>query len=146
MVNFGLHGLASSYVEVVPVFWHTRWMSWKEDVTWPHSGNKGCVDPGAVQWEVAMAVCIRDFIYKAVSFFNLIQPEDGNCNVFRNTGTASAGPTEWGFYLRTETECSLRNVVLTKNRTMVNVQKFNNCIKIYHRHKLLYLIYRPYHY
>jgi hypothetical protein len=33
------------------------------------------------------------------------------------------------FYLKTETESSLRNVVLNKNRAMDNVQKYNICIK-----------------
>jgi hypothetical protein len=33
----------------------------------------------------------KRLIYKDMSFFKLIQPEDGNCNVFQYTGTASAG-------------------------------------------------------
>jgi hypothetical protein len=49
------------------------------------------------------------------------------------------------FYLKTETESSLRNVLfrkikrtvfLDKDRTMANVQKHNICSN-YHRHKLL---------
>jgi hypothetical protein len=53
------------------------------------------------------------------------------------------------FYLKTETESSIRNVLFWKinrtvcldtDKTMDNVQKHNICTNVYHRHKLLDLI------
>jgi hypothetical protein len=39
----------------------------------------------------------------------------------------SLSPTKWEFYLRTETESKLLNVVLNKNRTIDNVQSLEIC-------------------
>jgi hypothetical protein len=36
------------------------------------------------------------------------------------------GPAEYAFYLRTETQTSVRNIALNKNITMENAQKVNN--------------------
>jgi hypothetical protein len=40
------------------------------------------------------------------------------------------GLAEAAFYLKTEAESSLRNVVLNKNSTMDNAQNVNNCTDI----------------
>jgi hypothetical protein len=38
-------------------------------------------------------------------------------------------PTDWAFHLRTGAESSVRNVVLSKKVSMVNVEKLNICTK-----------------
>jgi hypothetical protein len=51
------------------------------------------------------------------------------CDVNRTIGASSIDWAQMSmFYLNTETESSLRDVVLNKKRTMDNVQKHNNCI------------------